>query len=347
MERGVGDAAVGGGQGEEAAVSAELAFQRRNDLEEHAEVDPLDGRAGQLVGAGCLTLVEGAEVLVLVDADAEHAVGRGGRHAAGAGLAAGAEDHVGPVADELLGVRGALVGRSEGLVVDLQHLDLGVDGLGAGFVAVHQLHDRRHVLAPPDDADDAALTQRRGQDAGEVPALVLVEVHAHVVGGVLGLELVDADEVGLGVRLGGCQRRVSEEEADGDDDVGLALQGGADVLLVVGLRDRLDEAGLEVEALLGGDHAVVGVLVEGAIVDLADVGDEADGEVLGNLEAGILGLLAEVVEGDLGVGGTFAATAAGGRAGVVTGVGGGRRVVGARVVVVAARCSDETEGDEA
>ena len=93
-----------------------------------------------------------------------------------------------------------------------------------------------------------------------------------------------------------------EQEADGDDDVGVALEGGGDVLGVVGLGHRLDVVGLEAEALLGRRHALVGVLVERAVVDLADVGDEADGEALRRLDAGVQGLLAEVVERDLGGG---------------------------------------------
>ena len=67
---------------------------------------------------GAAPLVERGEVLVLVDADAPHAVGGGLDDAAGAGLAAGAEDDVGALADEPAGVGRALGGVVEGLVVD-------------------------------------------------------------------------------------------------------------------------------------------------------------------------------------------------------------------------------------
>ena len=178
------------------------------------------------------------------------------------------------------GVGRALGGVVEGLVVDLQHVDVGVDGLGAGLVAVHQLDDRRDVLAATDHADDAALAERGGHDAGHVAALVLVEEHADVVVRELGLELVDADEVRLGVRLGGRQRVGGEQEARGDHHVGVVLEGRVDVLGVVGLGRGLDVVGLEAEAVGRGLHALVGVLVERAVVDLADVGDQADGEAV-------------------------------------------------------------------
>ena len=74
---------------------------------------------------------------------------------------------------------------------------------------------------------------------------------------------------------------------------GVALEGGVDVLLVVGLGGGLDEARLEAEALLRRVQALVGVLVERAVVDLADVGHEADGEAVGDLDPLVLGLLAE------------------------------------------------------
>ena len=90
---------------------ANVALEGVDDLGEHGVVDPLHGRAGQELRARGRAAVEGAEVLVLVDADAPHALGGGRDHAAGAGLAAGAEDHVGTLTDELLGVGRALVRR--------------------------------------------------------------------------------------------------------------------------------------------------------------------------------------------------------------------------------------------
>ena len=81
------------------------------DLQEHAEVDALDGRGGQVLGARsvrrrrrCVKYSSWSTPMPqmpwAVAAD----------DAAGAGLAAGAEDHVGALTDELLGVGGALGG---------------------------------------------------------------------------------------------------------------------------------------------------------------------------------------------------------------------------------------------
>ena len=66
---------------------------------------------------------------------------------------------------------------------------------------------------------------------------------------------------------------------------------------VVGLGHRLDVAGLEAEALARLDHRVVRVLVERAVVDFADVGDEAHVEAVGRGDAVVLRLLAHLVEG--------------------------------------------------
>ena len=77
-----------------------------------------------------------------------------------------------------------------------------------------------------------------------------------------------------------------DEEAVGDQHVGVALQRRGDVGGVVGLGHRLDEAGvLDAEALVGGGHALEGELVERAVVDPADVGDEVDAEAVGSLQA--------------------------------------------------------------
>ena len=94
----------------------------------------------------------------------------------------------------------------------------GLIGLGTHLVRVHEADDRRDVLAAADDADDTALAQQRGHRAGEVATLVLTEQDADVVLGVLRLELVDPDEVHLGVRLRGRERVGPEQEADREHD---------------------------------------------------------------------------------------------------------------------------------
>ena len=106
-----------------------------------------------------------------------------------------------------------MFGIVERLVVGRQHADVGVHRLGTGLVRVHEPHHRRDVLAPADDTDHVALAQRRRQRAGEVAALVLAEQRADVVVGILGLELVDADELdlGVGLRRGSACRCTSSE----------------------------------------------------------------------------------------------------------------------------------------
>ena len=77
---------------------------------ERDQVDALDGRAGEELRARGGAAGERGEVLVLVDTDGPHALLGGGGDAAGAGRAAGAEDHVGALTDELGGVGRALGG---------------------------------------------------------------------------------------------------------------------------------------------------------------------------------------------------------------------------------------------
>ena len=108
VERRVGDAAVLGRQGEEAALEVTLRATCRI-WENTPRSTRFTAELARYSDAGGRPAVEGGEVLVLVDADAPHALGGGGAHATGAGLAAGAEDDVGALADELLGVGRALV----------------------------------------------------------------------------------------------------------------------------------------------------------------------------------------------------------------------------------------------
>ena len=199
--RRVGDEVVGRGPDEE--TPGELVHHRVGDEAEGDQVDALDGRAGEVLRARGGAAGERGVVLVLVDADGPHAVRRRRGDAAGAGRSAGAEDHVGALADELGGVGRALGRVEEAVVVDRQHPDVGVHGLRPDRVAVDELDHRGHALEAGDDADHAGLAERCGEDAGDVAALVLVELHAGHVRWVLGQELVDADEVDVGIGDGG------------------------------------------------------------------------------------------------------------------------------------------------
>ena len=133
---------------------------------------------------------------------------------------------------------------------------------------------------------------------------------------------------------------VASRKPDGDHHVGVVLEGRVDVLGVVGLGRGLDVVGLEAEAVGRGLHALVGVLVERAVVDLADVGDQADGEAVRRLDASVLRLLAHVVELDLGgvdIGAAVVEPSS--VASVVV-------VVGTGVVIVAACRCEQPEGDQ-
>ena len=83
-------------------TAGERAVEGGDDGAEHREVDPLDRRGREVLGAGRVAAVEGGEVLVLVDADPPQALLGRGLDAGRAGRAAGAEDDVGTFADELL-----------------------------------------------------------------------------------------------------------------------------------------------------------------------------------------------------------------------------------------------------
>ena len=66
-------------------------------------------------------------------------------------------------------------------------------------------------------------------------------------------------------------RRV-QQEADRDDEVAALVDEGLQVRLEVGLARGLQDLALHTELLLGPDEAVVGGLVEGAVVHATGVG---------------------------------------------------------------------------
>lgn len=98
-------------------------------------------------------------------------------------------------------------------------------------------------------------------------------------GGLLVLELVDTDELDVGVRLGGGHRGLGHEEADSDDRVVLLVGELLEVVRVVLRVLGLDVLRLDAVALEGLD-AFPGGLVEVLVVDRAGVGDESDAERL-------------------------------------------------------------------
>ena len=85
----------------------------------------------------------------------------------------------------------------------------------------------------------------------------------------------------LGYFLAAADGRRAEQEADRHDDVVVVLGELVDVRAVVRRGGRLDELDVgEAQVLLGALHAFPGGLVEASVVDFADVGDEADPQLL-------------------------------------------------------------------
>ena len=123
------------------------------------------------------------------------------------------------------------------------------------------------------------LRQQASQRAGQEAGLILREDQPGQVRHGLGLELVDTDERDVGVLGRRCGGGLTEGEPDGDDDGGAALDELTDVVGVVRRRRRLDEVGGPAELLGGLLGPLPRRLVERLVVDLADVGDQADDDV--------------------------------------------------------------------
>ena len=174
----------------------------------------------------------------------------------------------------------------EVLGVAVEGLDVRVGLLGAGLEAGDVGVHRRDLLAA-DRGDDlvAALVLgvERGERADEVAGLVLLEQQAVDVRGLAlhrGLRVVDDREVRVGELLGDGLHRLGHQEADADHDVVLLLGERGQVRHVVRVGLRRQGAALDAELGLGPLEALVGELVERAVVEAADVGDEADLDLL-------------------------------------------------------------------
>ena len=115
--------------------------------------------------------------------------------------------------------------------------------------------------------------------ADEVADLLLAEEEPlDVLGLRLQRGLVDVDDRELHVReaLRGGGDRVALREADADDEVVALADEAGHVRHVVGRRARLDHAPWIAQLTLGPLQALVRELVEPVVVELAQVGDEAD-----------------------------------------------------------------------
>src|SRR5215211_8857574 len=243
-----------------------------------------DGGVDLLLGAR--EDVRPQERLVRVHADSPHLLLAGRVERAEAAAARNLEHHTGAAADlvqgELLALRLVVpVGR-----VPVDHLDPGVGLLGARLVARDEPVDRR-LFEPADGPDHVRavtpLLGERRQVAGEVADLLFLEDQPdHVLRLVLERALVDVDdrEPGLREAAGDGVDRVALREADADDQAVAVAREAPHVRDVVSCRGGLDHAALDPELPLGALQPLIGELVEAAVVQLAEVGDEPDLEPL-------------------------------------------------------------------
>ncbi len=142
----------------------------------------------------------------------------------------------------------------------------------------------------------ASATKRAGEIAGEVARLLLLEEEAaHVRRLRLHIRLreVDDREVDVGEAVGHGLDRFGHQEADADHDVVVLLGECGEVRDVVRVRARDDDASLDAELVLGPLQPLVREEVERAVVEAADVRDEADLDrrprAAGRVAAGIRG----------------------------------------------------------
>ena len=82
--------------------------------------------------------------------------------------------------------------------------------------------------------------------------------------------------MGLRKLLGDLRRGVLHQEADGDHEIVAALGEASQVLHIIRLGGRLNDIGVNAELLRRPEQAFVRKLVEAAVVEPADIGDEAD-----------------------------------------------------------------------
>ena len=171
----------------------------------------------------------------------------------------------------------------EVLRVGVQRRDSRVRRLRAGLVARDVAVDGRDLEAA-DGADHLfrarlVLREQPGQIADEVAGLLLLEEETADVLRLpfqLRLRVVDDREVDVGIAGGHLLERPGHQEADGDHEVVVLLRERGHVRDVVRLGLRDHDAPVDAELELRPLEPLVREEVEGAVVQAADVGDEAD-----------------------------------------------------------------------
>ena len=168
----------------------------------------------------------------------------------------------------------------EVLRVPVKRLDLGIGLLGARLEAGDIVVHRRDLLAA-DGGDHLGVVvlrpqRRRGSRPDSPPSCSLNSRPLDVLGLVLQGGSREVDDREVGVRHLGRDgvRRVRHEEADRDDQVELLLSERRQVRDVVTLLLRDEHPLLDPQLVGRALDAGVGQLVERAVVDPADVGDD-------------------------------------------------------------------------
>src|SRR5690606_37023389 len=155
------------------------------------------------------------------------------------------------------------------------HLDIGVDITDALFEAGAELADRWDFDAV-DARDDTRLRELCSHGTDKEAGLIFAELHADQIRHGAAVELIDTDKVYIRVQRRRRRGNLGNEEADGYNRIVSFVDAAADVGFVVGLRGRLDNQIVEIVLLRSGQHAFIGGLVERAVIDTTDIGDEAN-----------------------------------------------------------------------
>ena len=219
-------------------------------------------------------------MLVGVHADPPHLLLLRGVERAEAATARDLEDHDGAGGDLVQRDLLALRRVREVLRVVVQRLDPWHRRLRTRLVARDEAVDRR-LLLPADGRDDGRTARLRRQARGiacEVADLLLLEEQALDVLQVpfVGVRHVDDREVRLRELLRHGRHRLDLGEPDADHELVSLPRERAQVRDVVGRRLRLDDARTDGKVLRGPLKPDERKMVEAAVVQAAEVGDEAD-----------------------------------------------------------------------
>ena len=252
--------------------------QRRHHIVDTL-INSLDRARNDVFGAGSCTAAEACDPLILIDADDVDALLRRRQDAAGACRTTRAEDDRSAFADELYCRRCATIRRDKVVDVDTEQVHISVDIMRALLEAVAEFLDRRDINAV--DACDCVRTDGirdlRRQDTSQEAGLIFAELNADVVGRPAHDELIDTQEIDIGIGFRRAVGGIGDQETNRHNDFKTFVDAGLDIGSVVSLRLRFDPLVFKVVFISRFQRAFVGELIEGAIVDPTEVGHQAQG----------------------------------------------------------------------